>query len=226
MQKEIFKDIPNYEALYQVSNLGNVKSLNYGRTGNEKILKPRNNKSGYYTIVLYKEGNKKTTSIHVLVAMAFLGHVPNGHNVEVDHKNDIKNDNRLENLQLLSGAEHRRKPKKSMNTSSQYTGVTWCKNANKWKSGIYIDGKQKHLGLFTDDKEAYENYKKALEMYNNQDFSFMQSKKSSQYTGVCWHKKANKWIAEIKIDGKRKYLGLFTDEYEAHLAYQRALNDL
>ena len=51
--KEVFKDIPNYEGLYQVSNLGNVKSLNYRRTKKEDILSLRVNQSGYYIVSLY-----------------------------------------------------------------------------------------------------------------------------------------------------------------------------
>ena len=46
---------------------------------------------------------------------------------------------------------------------------------------------------------------------------------SSKYAGVCWHKKANKWGAYIKFNGKQKYLGLFLTEIEAHKAYQKAL---
>jgi hypothetical protein len=234
MNKEIFKDIPGYEGIYQVSNLGNVKSLareillrgKYPFISKEKILKPCNNKIGYYTVSLNKYGKKKYMAIHVLVAMAFLGHVPSGHNVEVDHKNDIKTDNKVENLQLLSGDEHRRKPKKSMNTSSEYTGVSWYKPNNKWKANLFIYGKHKHLGYFTDELEAHEAYKKALEMYNNGDLSFMQSKKSSQYKGVNWDKSQNKWLSRIYINGKSKHLGYFTDEHQAHLAYQKALENL
>ena len=47
MEKEIWKTIKNYEGLYEVSNLGRVKSLNYRRTGKEKILIVSNHNSGY-----------------------------------------------------------------------------------------------------------------------------------------------------------------------------------
>lgn len=57
---EIFKEIEGYEGLYQVSNLGNVKSLNYNRTGKEKVLKPtKNKKDGYLIVNLCKEGKLK-----------------------------------------------------------------------------------------------------------------------------------------------------------------------
>lgn len=51
-------------------------------------------------------------------------------------------------------------------------------------------------------------------------------KSSSQYVGVHWHKVAQKWIARIVINGKLKYLGCFTNEYDAHLAYQKRLKEI
>ena len=159
MNKEIFKDIPNYEGIYQVSNLGNVKSLKFGK---ERILKPSNNGKGYFQVILWKDGKLKTKKIHVLVAMAFLGHIPNGNKIEVDHKNNIKNDNRLENLQLLSCEEHRIKTTKNKNSSSQYTGVYWSKHAKKWQAQIRIDGKNKYLGLYETEIDAHLAYQKAL----------------------------------------------------------------
>jgi hypothetical protein len=231
MEKEIFKDIPNYEGLYQVSNLGNVKSLERivtrPKSGNyivkERILKHNKDGAGYYKLLLCKDGNKKGMKVHVLVAMAFLKHIPNGHKIQVDHINNDKLDNRVENLQLISSRENSSKDRKG---SSKYTGVSWNKQRNKWHSNIRIDGKNKHLGLFTDEYEANIAYQKALEMYNNGDLSFMKSKKSSKYKGVSWYKPSNKWKAVITIDGKLKHLGHFTDEYEAHLTYQKALHNL
>ena len=226
MNKEIFKDIPNYEGTYQVSNLGNVKSLGNEKTRKEKILKPRNNGNGYYTIRLCKESKCKNITVHALVAMAFLNHVPDGHKIEVDHKNDITTDNRLENLQLLTGADHRMKTSKNRNPSRQYTGVCWHKVTKKWMAQIQIEGKNKYLGLYETEIEAHLAYQKVLEMYNNGDLSFMKSKKSSQYKGVSWYKNCNKWRARIKIGGKSKHLGFFADEYQAHLVYQKALENL
>lgn len=63
MQKEIWKDIEGYEGEYQISNYGNVKSLNYLRTGKERILKPGKNRGGYYYVQLYKTRQKIIISI-------------------------------------------------------------------------------------------------------------------------------------------------------------------
>ena len=95
--EEIWRDVEGYEGLYQVSNLGRVKSLNYRRTGKEKILKPIKIKKQYMNVKLCKNGKLKQYMIHRLVAKAF---IPNPDNKEqVNHINEIKTDNRAENLE-------------------------------------------------------------------------------------------------------------------------------
>jgi len=224
MNIEIFKDIKGYEGLYQVSNFGNVKSLNFKRFGFEKILKFFYNTKRYQCVKLCKEGKLKTMRVHVLVAVAFLDHVPDGTTrIVVDHINNIKTDNRVENLQLISNRENISKDRKGI---SKYTGVSWCKNYNKWCSKITIDGKSKTLGYFKNEIEASDAYQKALKMYNNGDLSFLEPKKqSSQYKGVSFFNN-KKWMAYIYINSKRKHLGYFDTELEAHLAVEKALNEL
>ena len=84
--KEEWKDIKGYEGLYQVSNLGRVKSLNYRRTGNEKILSLRKHKNGYVYIGLSKNGKTKHLRVHRLVAETFISN-PNNY-LEVNHKDE------------------------------------------------------------------------------------------------------------------------------------------
>lgn len=100
METEIFKDIEGYEGLYQISNLGNVKSLNYHRTGKERILKPAKKDNGYLFIGLHKNRNIKYFLIHRLVASSFL---PNPNKLkEINHINENKIDNRVENLEWIN----------------------------------------------------------------------------------------------------------------------------
>lgn len=107
---EIYKnlelnDLPNEEWLsiedyenYQVSNMGRVKSLANDKLRKEKILRQRkNNKTGYLCVNLYKEGKGKNCSVHRLVGNAFLEN-KNGYPC-FNHKNEIKTDNRVENLE-------------------------------------------------------------------------------------------------------------------------------
>lgn len=98
--KEIWKPVIGYEGLYEVSNLGNVKSLI-----RRKILKPIKNGCGYLKVELCKEGKRKKIYVHRLVYSAFNGDIPTG--LEVNHINDKeKTDNRLCNLNLMSHKEN------------------------------------------------------------------------------------------------------------------------
>lgn len=96
--EEIWKDIKGYEGLYQVSNLGNIKSLNYNKTGKEKILKPTKQSCNYLRITLSKNGKGKIFLIHRLVAETFL---PNPYNLpQVNHKDENTENNCVENLEF------------------------------------------------------------------------------------------------------------------------------
>lgn len=97
IMKEIWKDITGYEGLYQISNNGNVKSLGNNKTKKEKILKPSVDGDGYLFVKLCKNRKLKYFKVHRLVAQAFIS---NPNNLpQVNHKNEIKDDNRLENLE-------------------------------------------------------------------------------------------------------------------------------
>ena len=108
MEEEIWKPIKDYEGLYEVSNLGRVKSLNYRKTGKEKILKNIECNNGYLKVGLIKFGKCKMCSIHRLVAEAF---IPNPEDKPcIDHINTIKNDNRVENLRWVTHKENNNNP--------------------------------------------------------------------------------------------------------------------
>lgn len=157
---EEWKDIFGYEGLYQVSNLGNVKSLGHGHIKREKILKPSNDGRGYLKVGLHLNKVKKSRKIHQLVAVAFLNHVPCGYNLVVNHKNLVKTDNRVENLELVTSRENSNL--RHVKSSSKYTGVSWIKSKNKWASQIYINGKNISLGLFKNEIDASIAYQAAL----------------------------------------------------------------
>ena len=97
MKEEIFKDIEGYEGLYKVSNMGNVKSLKYGK---ERILKAGKNRGGYLYVFLYKDGKAKNYTVHKLVGNAFLSN-PQGYK-ELNHKDEDKTNNNADNLEWCS----------------------------------------------------------------------------------------------------------------------------
>ena len=110
---EIWKDIKDFEGIYQVSNYGNVKSLErYVNKGcqlvNEKILKPMIDYYGYTQVALCKDGKRYRCKVHRLVCEAFL---PNPENKPcVDHINCVRSDNRLENLRWCTYSENNKNP--------------------------------------------------------------------------------------------------------------------
>lgn len=97
---EVWKDIPHYEGLYQVSNLGRIWSVRKQRT-----LSPAMTPNGYMRINLYAPNHKrKTESVHRLVALTFIDN-PEA-KPQVNHKNQNKTDNRAENLEWVSAKEN------------------------------------------------------------------------------------------------------------------------
>jgi len=166
MNNEIFKDIPEYEGLYQVSNLGNVKSLprkicNHKgcHISKEKFLKAGLSRK-YLSVVLSNKTSFKTFKVHQLVAKSFFNHFSDGTTkIVVDHINNIKTDNRLENLQLITNRENCSKDTKG---TSKYTGVSWCKVKKKWVTRFKFNGKYLHLGYFNNELDASLSYQAKL----------------------------------------------------------------
>ena len=97
---EIWVVVPEYED-YQVSSFGRVKSIKFGK---EIILKSRLATNGYLSVILYKGSKPKTIRVHRLVWSSFNGPIPDGY--EINHIDENKQNNRLDNLNLMTRREN------------------------------------------------------------------------------------------------------------------------
>jgi hypothetical protein len=116
MSNEVWKDVVGFEGLYQVSNMGRVRSLPHTRIetkGRKKgkqnhyslrLLRPNLGVKGYYVVQFVKDGQKFRWEVHRAVARTFLGPLPDNHHTH--HISGDRTDNRLENLVYLHSSEH------------------------------------------------------------------------------------------------------------------------
>ena len=112
--KELWATIKGFEGLYEVSNMGNVRSLKYGKI---KILKLAKNKFGYYYVILSKNGKTKHFTVHRLVANAFIEN-PNNY-PQINHKDENKTNNKVENLEWCNNQYNKR-----YSNSKQVMGIS------------------------------------------------------------------------------------------------------
>lgn len=160
---QVWKDIPNYEGFYQVSDLGLVRSLdrfvNSKKEGKKpvagQILKQYLKGAGYLQVALFRNQKSKYFLVHRLVYQVFAGETI----LQVDHINNIKTDNRLCNLQALSQTDNNIKAKALKPKTSKYPGV--YRYGNKWKAQVGRNGKKISLGYFENEEMAFEAYQNA-----------------------------------------------------------------
>lgn len=156
--QEEWKAITGYEGLYEISNFGRVKSLNrldsMGRVVEETIKAQHIGTTGYPAITLNKDGKKKTKVVHQLVAESFLGHIPDSYNGVINHIDNIKTNNRLDNLEVVSS---RYNTQYSKSTEGVY------ERRNKFEVYVRIDGKKTYLGSYASKEEALKVRNKKLQ---------------------------------------------------------------
>ena len=142
---------PFRDTKYSISNTGLVRNDKTGR-----ILNLHINMRGYKIITLSNNGRCKTFKVHQLVAEVYLNHVPDGHNLVVNHIDHNRLNNTVNNLEIITMRENTNKL--HIKSSSKYTGVSLQKKTNRWLSYKMINGKHTYLGSFKSEMEAYLKY--------------------------------------------------------------------
>jgi len=147
---EIWRDVLGYEGYYKVSNFGKVKSVdrivvrsdNIKQLVKERMLKPGKDTSGYVQVHLCKGGKFKTVSVHRLVAIAFIDREDEA--FEVNHKDENKSNNSIENLEWISRIDNLRYgtgiERGAISCSKPVVQMDLNKNIIKiWKSGVEVE---------------------------------------------------------------------------------------
>lgn len=89
---------------------------------------------------------------HRVVWEMFNGQIPDG--MQIDHVNHIRNDNRIENLRMVTKIDNGKNLTKKTNNTSGFTGVSWSKRKGKWRAQIMVDRKNINIGYFSDFESA------------------------------------------------------------------------
>lgn len=156
-EEEVWKDILGYEGLYQVSNMGRVRSLDREvadgsgvRIANGKVLKSEMLQNDYLRVGLHKDGKRKWFLVHRLVYAAFNGEIPDG--LQVNHIDEDKTNNRLENLNLMT-------PKQNTNFGTRNQRVA--------KANINHPSMSKPVVAFNEDNEIVFEFASTKEAARN-----------------------------------------------------------
>lgn len=168
-KEEIFKDIKGYEGLYQISNFGNVKSLERDKIypngkiqpKKEQFLKPFINGGGYPTVRLCKKSKVKNYTVHRLVATAF---IPNPDNLPcVNHKDENKQNNNVENLEWCSVAYNNNYGTRLERVSSSHKG-----KPHPWQIGRKHSEETRIKMKIARNKRPHPYNRKPIEQYDKE----------------------------------------------------------
>lgn len=142
--KEIYKDIPGFEGLYEASNFGNYRVKKYQSGGKKAntILKPKTMKDGYLMFRLSKNGIQYHKNAHRIIATLFLKPPKDKNKIQINHKNGIKHDNSVCNLEWVT-------PKENIKHSLYILGnITKITNRNRIGICSTKEGKKEYMKLY------------------------------------------------------------------------------
>jgi hypothetical protein len=171
---EIWKQVKGFEGLYEVSSIGNIKSIRRGI-----VLSLRVDKGGYKACTLCNE-LKKTFKVHRIVYNAFVGDLDNL--LVIDHIDGNKINNEYTNLRQIPTRENTTLGK---SRKSNYRGVRLFKQNNKWGAEIQIEGIKYFLGLFDNPLSASISYEGTLNDWLNNKVKPYRTKEGYKLCRVC-----------------------------------------
>jgi uncharacterized protein YnzC (UPF0291/DUF896 family) len=217
--EEKWLDVPGYDGLYQVSNLGWLR-----RDG--KIKKLNNSLSNkYLRTTLSKKGVQTTWTIHRLVWLTFRGSLPNLESkMVIDHIDNDYTNNKLSNLQCITQAENSFKDRVS---SSKYLGVYYEKVTKGWVAKTSIcKGPKIYLGSFKTEEEANIAYNigiKNFKFYNGDPIVFREVFMPQTDRYVFYRKDNKKWRFMVKKYGISAQYATKEKAIKAKLKFFKAL---
>ena len=197
--KEIWKDIIGFEGIYEISNLGRIRRIKTGR-----ILSTRRSDGWYITVTLYKDKKRYGKSLHRLVAETF---IPNPDNLlEVNHINEDKTDNRVDNLEFC---DH--KYNVNYGTIKDRIRDTKLKNGHINEEYSGLDKKSYRKKYYQEHKEEIKEYGKKYREEHKEEI-----KKYSEEHKQELKEKRKKYYQEHKEDMK-EYLKKYREEHKEEL---------
>ncbi len=163
--KEIFLDVVGFEGLYSVSNAGYIYSYkNWKNCG--RIMKQHIRKNGYCEIGLSRDKKRKTYLVHRIVAKAF---IPNPNNLpEVNHKNGIKTDNNVNNLEWVTSSQNQihaiKNGLQNFTQKHRDTARLTCKKNGEKNKGKIFKTRKTNKEQDTEIKKRFNNGESSLKL--------------------------------------------------------------
>lgn len=160
---------------------------------------------------------------------------------EVDHINRNKLDNRKENLRVCNHIDNQHNMKPATGLTSKYKGVCWDKRRKAWRMRLKCNDKEAICEYYKNEISAANAYNYWAKIYFG-EFAYVNKveemtyeeckmykltrRTSSQYKGISYNKKTNKWRARIICNGNEIHIGVFPTEEEAVIAYNKKAIEL
>ena len=120
-----------------------------GRHGRHKALTVAGTRQNHGYIVLNIDGRR-----YMAHRLAWLYHYGQWPNNDIDHINEVKNDNRISNLREATRAQNMQNVRRHKHNTNRYKGVSWMPARRKWRAYIFVNYKQQHIGLYNSPEEA------------------------------------------------------------------------